>query len=277
MSLSPLQNFDRCCLHTMTTKPWSLSQAVAKYAAAGIKGITVWRQWLDGWELPAARRAITDAGLVAVSVARGGFFPARTAQARRQAIDDTRRAVDEAAAIGAPLVVLVCGADPGQPLVESRRQIEDAISALLPHAQASGVTLAVEPLHPMYANDRSAINTLKQANDLCDRLAHPSLAGAVDVYHLWWDPDLREQILRCGRSGYLSAFHVCDWRTPTVDFLNDRGLMGEGCIPIREIRSWVEEAGFGGFIEVEIFSTRLWQLDQDEFLRKIKDAYLRYV
>ena len=44
--------------------------------------------------------------------------------------------------------------------------------------------------------------------------------------------------------------------------LNDRGLMGEGCIPLRKIRSWVEATGFNGFNEVEIFSNEYWKLDQ---------------
>lgn len=277
MTVEPLLNYDRWCLHTITTKPWSLSQAIDKYAQAGVRGITVWRQWLQGWDLRSARRAIAEAGLVAVATARGGFFPALTSAKRQQAVEDNLRAVDEAAAIGAPLVVLVCGADPGQTLAESRQQILDGIAAVLPHAQAAGVKLAIEPLHPMYANDRSAINTLKQANDLCDTLAHPAAAVAVDCYHVWWDPELHAQIQRCGQSGYLAAFHVCDWLTPTVDFLNDRGLMGEGCIPIRELRGWVEEAGFHGFIEVEIFSNRWWQTDQDLFLQKIKQAYLQHV
>ena len=277
MSFPSLTNLDRCCLHTITTKPWSLAQAVQKYNQAGIRGITVWRQWLEGWDLATARRAIQDAGLTAVSICRGGFFPALSADKRQKALDDNLHAIDEAAAIGAPLVVLVCGADPGQSLLESRRQITDGISAVLPHAQAAGVRLAIEPLHPMYANDRSAVNTLKQANDMCDALAHPNVCVAVDVYHLWWDPDLCEQIKRCGQSAYLAAFHVCDWLTPTIDFLNDRGLMGDGCIPIRQIRGWVEETGYNGFVEVEIFSSRWWQTDMDLFLEKIKEAYLHHV
>ena len=128
----------------------------------------------------------------------------------------------------------------------------------------------------MYADSRSAINTLRQANDLCDRLAAPHLGVAVDVYHLWWDPDLSGEIQRSGRAGRIFAFHVCDWRTPTEDLLNDRGLMGEGCIPLRRIRGWVEQAGFTGFIEVEIFSHRYWAQEQSEFLAQIQRAYLEH-
>lgn len=273
----PLTDFSRLCLHTITTRPWAMETAIARYAMAGVRGVTVWRQWLEGRDIAAVGRAARNAGLETVSLCRGGFFPAKDAAGRRAAMDDNLRAIDEAWQLGAPLVVLVCGAVPGQPLDVSRCQIADGIAAVLDRAEQAGVRLAVEPLHPMYADSRSAINTLRQANDLCDRLASPHVGVVVDVYHVWWDPDLEAEIARTGRAGRLWAFHVCDWRTPTEDLLNDRGLMGEGCIPLRQIRAWVERAGFRGLIEAEIFSNRYWAMDQHAFLAMIKEAYLKYV
>ncbi len=275
MPASSLTDYSRLCLHTITTKPWSLDIACKEYTRAGVKGISVWRDTLVGRDVKASGQQLRDAGLSIVSLVRGGFFPAAHAAARQKALDENRHCIDEAAALGAPIIVLVCGAVAGQPLAESRRQIAEGIAAVLPHAQAAGVKLAIEPLHPMYADTRSAISTMKQANDVAAQF-DASVGVAVDVYHLWWDDQLQSEIARCGRLGKLMAFHTCDWRSPTVDMLNDRGLMGEGCIPLREIRGWVEDAGFQGFIEVEIFSNRLWQLDQVEFLRQIQAAYLRH-
>jgi sugar phosphate isomerase/epimerase len=166
---------------------------------------------------------------------------------------------------------------PGQPLHISREQIRAGIEAVLPHAEANRVRLAIEPLHPMYADDRSAVNTMAQANELAESIGSPGLGVAVDVYHQWWDPALPAEIDRCGRSGRLFAFHVCDWKTPTEDLLLDRGLPGEGCIDIRQIRGWMEAAGFAGFCEVEIFSRKYWASDQEEFLARIKRAYLEHV
>jgi sugar phosphate isomerase/epimerase len=272
-----MTDFSRLCLHTITTRPWTIEEATRRYAAAGVAGVTVWRQWLEGRDPARVGRDLRDAGLQVVSLCRGGFFPAPEAAGRQAAIDENLRAIDEAQALGAPLIVLVCGAVPGQLLETSRGQIADGIAAVADRAGQAGVRLAVEPLHPVYADARSAINTLRQANDLCDQLALPQVGVAVDVYHVWWDPELRPQIERSGRSGRLWAFHVCDWRTPTEDLLNDRGLMGEGCIPLRQIRGWVQEAGFNGMIEVEIFSNRFWATDQDAFLAKIQEAYLAHV
>ena len=274
--MSPLTDFSRLCIHTITTKPWALEEAVKRYSAAGVKGITVWRQALEGRNLVDSGKMIRNAGLEIVSLCRGGFFPALTAADRTKAIDENRRCIDEAAALGAPMIVLVCGAVPGQSLSESRKQITEGIAAVLPHAESLGVKLAIEPLHPMYANDRSAVNTMSQARAICNQLRSPFVGIAADVYHLWWDDQLESEIKASGREGSLFAFHICDWRTPTIDFLNDRGLMGEGCIPIREIRGWVEDAGFKGLNEVEIFSNRLWATDQAQFLEDIKTAYLTH-
>jgi sugar phosphate isomerase/epimerase len=277
INAAPLRDLSRLCVHTITTKPWKLETAAEKYAAAGVKGITVWRDALAGHDAEPAGRRLRDLGLSIVSLCRGGFFPANTAADREKALDDNRRAIAEAHGLGAPLIVLVCGAVPGLPLTEARKQIQEGIAALLPECAAAGVKLAIEPLHPMYADNRSAINTLGQANDLCEALASPFVGVAVDVYHLWWDPALEVEIARCGRLGKLFAYHVCDWRTPTEDLLLDRGLMGEGCIPLRRIRAWVEATGFGGFNEVEIFSRKYWSGDQDEFLARIIQAYRDHV
>ena len=267
----------RCCIHTMTTKPWSLDDCARHFPEAGVTGITVWRQHLEGRDIRQSGDMLRSSGLEIVSLCRGGFFPANTVQGLQAAIDDNLKAIEQAHELGAPLIVLVCGAVPGQSLVESRKQITDGIAALLPECQAANVKLAIEPLHPMYADSRSAVNTLGQANDMVEALKSPYVGVAADVYHLWWDPALETEIARCGRLNALFAYHVCDWRTPTTDLLLDRGLMGEGCIPLRQIRAWVEATGFKGFNEVEVFSNRLWAMDQDEYLKKIVQAYTDHV
>ncbi len=265
----------RLCVHTITTKPWSLKEDIGRYARAGVSGITVWRNALEPHGVAESARMLKDSGLAVVSLCRGGFFPASTGEGRQEAIDDNLRALDEAATIGAPLIVLVCGAVPGMPLAEARRQIAAGIAAVLPAAEARGVRLAIEPLHPMYAADRSAVNTLAQANDMAERINHPSLGVTVDVYHLWWDPQLEREIARAGKR--IFSFHVCDWRTETRDLLNDRGLPGNGCIDIKQIRSWVEATGFDGFIEVEIFSNQYWAMDQQAFLDQLVASYRAHV
>ena len=273
MMLKEHTDLSKLCIHTITTKPWNIEEAAKKFSVAGVKGITVWRNALEEKNIKETGKILRAHDLTIVSLCRGGFFPNKDPNKRQEAIDDNRRAIEEAHELGASMVVLVCGADPTQSLEESRKQIHDGIATILPHAAAAGIKLAIEPLHPMYADTRSAINTLAQANDMAEVLNSQWVGVAVDVYHLWWDPNLEKEIRRCGKNNNLFAFHICDWKTPTTDMLNDRGLIGEGCIPIKRIRLWVEDAGFKGFNEVEIFSNTYWKEDQDIFLKKIIEAY----
>ena len=271
-----LNDFSKLCVHTQTTKPWNLRECVENYSATGIRGITVWRNVLEGQNLKEAKSLLDDHKMKVAGVARGGFFPAVEAEKRQAAIDDNLFAIEQSAGIGAPVLVLVCGADGRQPLEKSREQIKEGILKILPEAKAAGVKLAIEPLHPMYAGDKSAINTLAQANDMVEEFNSEFVGIAVDVYHLWWDNNLENEIKRCGKNNSLMAFHICDWNVPTTDFLTDRGLMGDGCIDVPQIRGWVEETGFSGYNEVEIFSDKYWAIDQNQYLEKIKNAYLNF-
>ena len=274
--MTPLADFSKLCVHTQTNKPWTIEQCINHYAAAGIRAISIWRHLLEGKDLSNIKKLLIKSQIEVVSLVRGGFFPAVDEEQRVLALEDNRLAIEQAAALGGPQVVLVCGTDPNQSLKVSRQQIKEGIIALIPQAERLGVKLSIEPLHPMYAGDKSAIVTLGQANDLCEEIDSPWVGVAIDVYHLWWDDQLEKEIYRCGRSGNIFAFHVCDWRVPTTDFLTDRGLMGEGCIPVKQIREWVEKAGFKGYNEVEVFSERLWTQDQKLYLEKIKKAYLKH-
>ena len=246
-------------------------------ARHGIRAVAPWRDQVAATGLQAASKVIRAHGLALSGYARGGMFTADDETGLQLARDDNRRALDEACELRAACLVLVVGALPGalqgraahKNIALSRRQAFDGIAELLEHARARQMPLAIEPLHPMYAADRACVNTLEHALDICDALdpqRSSALGVAVDLYHVWWDPKLKAQIERAGRERLL-AFHVSDWLTPTTDLLNDRGMMGDGVIDIRQARSWIEANGFAGYSEVEIFSHRWWSLSGDETLR----------
>jgi sugar phosphate isomerase/epimerase len=265
----------------------TLDRIIECCARHGIRAISPWRDQVHAIGLERTAALVRDHGLALSGYCRGGMFPAIDAAGRRAALDDNRRAVDEARQLGAACLVLVVGGLPGalagaaqsKDLFAARRDVRDGIAATLEYANSVAMPLAIEPLHPMYAADRACVNTLEQALDLCAALdprpsgtrgveasAGAALGVAVDLYHVWWDPKLEAQIARAGR-GRLLAFHVCDWLVPTRDLLNDRGMMGDGVIEIRRIRGWVEAAGFAGYSEVEIFSSEdWWKRPADEVL-----------
>ena len=246
---------------------WNLRQAVEACARHGISAVDPWRDQVATTGVEESARILKDNGMRVTGLCRGGMFPAADVAGRAAAIDDNKRAVDEAATIGAACLVLVVGGLPpgSRDIAGARAMVVDGLAALLPHARACTVPLAIEPLHPMYAADRACVNTLRQALDLADALGD-GVGVAYDVYHLWWDPDLEAQTARARKR--ILAYHVCDWLVPTRDLLTDRGMMGDGVIDLKRIHGWVRKAGYPGPQEVEIFSAQnWWKKPGDEVLR----------
>lgn len=270
-----MHDLSRLSLNQATVKRWTLAEAAEGCARAGIPWIGVWRDRLDEVGAAAAARIVRDAGLRVSGLCRGGMFPAATRAERLARIEDNRRAVEEAAALGADTLVLVCGPPPGRDIAAARRMVEEGIAAVIPHASEHGVRLAIEPLHPMFAADRSVIATLREANDLVERLGSPQVGVIVDAYHLWWDADLYPQVARA--AGHILGFHVSDWIVPLPDVLLGRGMMGDGVIDLRCIRAAVDAAGYGGPIEVEIFNQAIWDAPGDQVLALMCRRYLECV
>ncbi|HSV59950.1 MAG TPA: sugar phosphate isomerase/epimerase family protein [Variovorax sp.] len=276
------QNHDWLSINTATVRKQLgqevlLDRIIDQCAERGIRAISPWRDQVAAVGLDKIGRQLRAHGIGLSGYCRGGFYPAADAAGLKAALEDNRRAIDEAKTLDAPCLVLVVGALPGalscqaayKDIGRARSEVHDGIAASLEYARQVGMPLAIEPLHPMQAAERACINTLEHALDLCDEL-DPQRSGALgvalDIYHVWWDPKLEQQIERAGKERLL-AYHVCDWLTPTRDILNDRGMMGDGIVELKKIRGWVEAAGYQGFSEVEIFSSLdWWQRSGDETL-----------
>lgn len=267
------QNHDWLSINTATVRKQlgaevTLDRIIDQCAERGIRAISPWRDQVAAVGLDKVAKQLKSHGIGLSGYCRGGFFPAADAAGLKAALDDNRRAIDEAKTLDAPCLVLVVGALPGalegkpayKDIARARGEVRDGIAASLEYAREVGMPLAIEPLHPMQAADRACINTLEHALDICDELdagKSGMLGVALDIYHVWWDPKLQQQIARAGRERLL-AYHVCDWLAPTRDLLSDRGMMGDGVVELKKIRGWVEAAGFAGFSEVEIFSNLDW-------------------
>jgi sugar phosphate isomerase/epimerase len=255
-----MPDISKLCINLATVRmQGGLVELVDACARAGVPAVAPWRDQVAAAGLVASAKAIRDAGLAVTGLCRGGMFPAATPEGREAAIEDNRRAVDEAVALGAECLVLVVGGLPegSRDIKEARQMVEDGIARLLEHSRPANMKLAIEPLHPMYAGDRSCVNTLGQALDMAGKLG-PDVGVAIDAYHVWWDPDVEAQIARAGRENRILAYHICDWLVPTRDLLTDRGMMGDGVIDLPGIRAMIEAAGYDGFHEVEIFSAENW-------------------
>lgn len=264
---------ERLSLNQITTNRWSVAEAAAGCARAGIGAIGLWREKVaaaGGAE--GAARAVRDAGVRVSSLCRGGFFPAPDAAGRAAAIDENRRAIEEAAILGADLLVLVCGGlpDGSRDLPAARAMVRDGIAAVLDDADAAGVRLGVEPLHPMFCADRSVITTLGEANRLAELFPARNVGVVIDAYHVWWDPCVEDEIARAGSEERIFAFHVDDWVLPLPEgALLGRGLPGEGHADLARLHRAVTAAGYAGPIEVEVLSRRVWDTPGDAVLARV--------
>ena len=250
----------RLSLNQKTIDQWSLPELVEGCLRAGIPAIAPWRESIAETGLARSVELIRSSGLHVSSLCRGGFFTEDGA--------DNRRAVDEAAALEAGVLVLVCGT--GSDLPGAREAIARGVSELAPYAAERGVRLGIEPLHPMMIGERSAIVTLAEATDLALRFdAHVGVI--VDAYHVFWDPRVEAELERA--RGRIFGFHVSDWLVPTTDVLFGRGLMGDGIIDLPWLRSAVERAGYDGPIEVEVINRALWELPGEELLARVVERF----
>lgn len=262
-------------LNQITTEQLDLKEAVEACVRNKVPWISLWRHKIEEIGLKEAKNIIQSSGLKVSSLCRGGMFPQATAKERQEAIDDNKRAIEEAAELGTDVLVLVCGPGPDKDIEQARKWVEEGIEEIVPFAEQHGVKLGIEPLHPMYAADRSVVVTLGQANQMAEKYTPEQVGVVVDVFHVWWDPDLYNQIERA--KGRILGFHVSDWQVPITDTFKARHMMGDGVIEIRRIRKAVEQAGYFGPIEVEIMNEELWKQPGDDVLQLMKERYIEHV
>ncbi|MBT2477574.1 sugar phosphate isomerase/epimerase [Streptomyces sp. ISL-94] len=280
MSPAPAQAPPRFSLNQETIRQWSLPELVAGCTAAGVGAVGLWRDPVRAFGVREAAKLVAGAGLRVSSLCRGGFFTAADPVGRAAALDDNRRAVEEAAELGADTLVLVSGGLPGgdRDLVTARSRIAEILGELAPWAAAHGVRLGIEPLHPMYASDRCVVSTLGQALDLAEQFPAEQVGVVADSYHLWWDERLPADLLRAGEGGRIASVQVADWVTPLPEgVLLGRGQLGDGSIDLRGFRKLADAAGYRGLVEVEIFHPGLWARDGSEVLREVIDRYHEHV
>ena len=266
----------RLSLNRWTFRTTPIQEFLEVAASQGIDAVGLWRQDVAEVGLDALRRRVDDAGLRVSTVCRGGFLTASAEADRVAALEDNRRAIDETAGLGAPTLVLVVGGvdKADKDIVGARARVAEAIAELAPYAEERGVTLSIEPLHPMFAADRAVVSTLDQALDIAEASGSPAAGVVVDTYHVWWDPCLERAIQRAAASDRLFSYQVCDWNLPlAAEPLHSRGYMGDGYIDFPSITRMIKDAGYAGDIEVEIFNEDVWATPADAAAKIIAERF----
>lgn len=261
----------RLSLNQKTVDRLAVPEAVRVCADAGLSWIGLWREPVAEHGLEESADAVSAAGLGVSSLCRGGFWPTDSDEKFEAKVADNISSIDEAAALGTDVLVIVCGGIASGDLERSRRQVADGIARVVPHARERGVKLAIEPLHPMFAADRSVVVTLAQALDMAEAHAPDEVGVVVDTFHLWWDPDVWRQIERAGER--ILSYQVCDWLDPLPDLLMGRGMMGDGVIDFKRFSEAVARAGYEGPVEVEIFNHEIWSRDPVSVVSEMIERY----
>ncbi|GIW56469.1 MAG: xylose isomerase [Nitrospiraceae bacterium] len=263
-------HLDRLSLNQITIEQWSLPEFLEGCATAGVRYVGLWRHKVEDVGVTRAARLVQECELRVSSLCRGGFFTERDFSH-----SENRRALEEAAELGSPVLVLVCGPPKSQDLGEARARIAAGLELLAPHAVELGVRLAIEPMHPMMIASRSAIVTLGEALTLARRFAPSEVGVVVDSYHVFWDPQLSRHLASASR--LIASLHVSDWVTPEDDILASRVLPGDGIIDFPKLISMVDSAGYDGPVEVEVINLKLRALPAQVLLEKVIESYQRHI
>ncbi|ACI59635.1 Xylose isomerase domain protein TIM barrel (plasmid) [Rhizobium leguminosarum bv. trifolii WSM2304] len=260
-------DLSRFAINQITTKSWNMPDAIEGYRRQGVSGIAVWRDKMYEYGVKRTARHLRDAGMWVPTFCATAWMNQVDEDKFRSTLEENKRVLCDAAEVGAPNVVFVTGGPPQgtKDLHGFRSKMHDAIGELIGTARDVGIKIGIEPIHPMYAGDRHVINTMRQTNDLIDEFG--DILGIVaDVYHCWWDPEFENELRRAGPDRILT-FHYCDWLVPTRSWF-DRGMVGDGIIDIARYKRLLDEIGYKGPFELEIFSDLdWWKRDPDETVR----------
>jgi sugar phosphate isomerase/epimerase len=265
-------------LNQKTIERTSIPELISLCQRFGIESVGLWREPIKAYGIERTARQVRDAGLRVSSLCRGGFFTAFEPDAWRAQIEENKTALEEAAEIHAPCLILVVGglSNGSKDLSGARRQVVDSLGELAPLAESLGVRLALEPLHPMFCSDRSVLSTFEQAVTIAENFPALAVGVVFDTYHVWWEPEIESTLMRSRNR--IAAYQVSDWYLPLAsDPLMSRALMGDGTIDFARLHGAVQRAGYVGDVEVEIFNEDIWSADPDQVVATALQRYVTLV
>lgn len=264
-------DLSRLAVSHITTNNWDLPTALERYKAHGLGAYGPWRDKLEPYGFENALAMIKNSGLGVANYCAAGFFTTgdkACQEAVDAAVESSIAAIREQKALGAPCLVTVVGPVGCYTVDAAEHVAKDSLRRLAKAAEQNGVDIGLEALHPMDITTFSTVRTINQALDIIDEVGSPRMGLLLDLYNTWWDPQIKDGIKRAAAGGHIKGVHIADWRNPTRSF-TDRAVPGQGIAPLAELVAAVEDTGWKGYYDVEIFSEELWNSDYDKLLDDI--------
>jgi sugar phosphate isomerase/epimerase len=261
-------------MNETTTFRWSFEEDVARYAAAGITAIGVWRHKLSDCGQARAAELLRRSGLKVAHLFWAGGFTGSEGRTYRESIEDGAEAIRTAAELDCRTLVVCTGPRAGHTGNHAWRLVRGALVELATLAAEAGVTLAVEPMHPGCAAQWTFLTSLDDTVRLLEMVAHPHVKMVFDTYHLGWEPGLSDRIAAIAPQ--VALVQLADGRRPPAGEQN-RCRLGDGNVPLAEIIAALKAGGYNGYYDVELLGEELETADYASLLEHAREAFARLV
>ena len=258
----------RLSLNQMTTPRWCLEEDLENYRERGLRAIGLNWQKFDDDAVSADVDRIRRSGLEVSTLGWCGGFTGAGGLTYPDAMLDARRKLRIARQIRAGALVVIPGVQFTHIRSHAVRLAMEAVAELCDAAADSTVKIALQPMDALFGKNWSFLNRLEETLEILERVNCPSAQFCFGTYHLWKEPRLLEVLPQIVHR--IAVVQLSDWREPPRSE-NDRELPGDGVIPLKEIVTTLEQSGYRGLYEVEVWSRDLWQLDHHQLVRACLD------
>ena len=275
----------RLSISAVSTLTASFAEDLDAYAGAGADGIGIWELKLPQGEDEESLELVRASGLevtncvplvpsiLPLPLIAGPIDP-------RERVEAICASIRRLAAFEPHGVVCLTGPAGDRSDAEARRIVVDGLRRIGREAKANGLRVGLEPFQRLGHEDWALATSIVEAVELVDDAGEPALGITFDVWHLWNSETLHDDIR--DHAHVFTAVHVNDWREPTRGWA-DRVLPGRGVAGVPGILASLEDAGWSGPYDVEVFSDNgafgsayddsLWDVPAAELARRACEAF----
>jgi sugar phosphate isomerase/epimerase len=259
-------------INELTTLRWSFEEDVLNCRAAGVSALGVWRPKLADYGEERGIELLAEHGIAVSNLLWAGGFTEREPSTFKEMLADAEEAIELAARLEAGCLVLYSGGRAGHTAKHARRIFRDALKHLDPIAAASGVTLAVEPMHEAIAEPFTVLTSLEVTLETIAAANCRSTKLVFDTYHMGHGNVPLAKIAEV--ASRVAIVHLADARGAPGDEQN-RCRLGNGSLPLGDLIAALVAGGYRGYYDIELFGQDVEWFDYAELIAHSQRAFNR--